>query len=287
MSASKLTLKPLVIATAAAFAFFAAPTVVDFVKGGDLSVVAVAQAQDGTAKGAQGPTGKGHKGQGGAGSDIGGKGMGQGGPSGDSDAKGPRYGGEGSKPAPGTSGGRPTWASQELVDIGRMNVARAPAQVLDRSLANAVAELKLPDGTYNVAFWDAALAILKTSTNPLADLKALLANPATVRIDSPLSNLAFYKAILTTGQIVAPDGTVVWSVAEADRNLAAALFIAQAADKTKPISTESVHAVDVIFAFPSEVGSTATTNPDLAQDQAVAVPAEVVRTAVFEVHEGL
>jgi hypothetical protein len=287
MSASKLTLKPLVIATAAAFAFFAAPTVVDFVKGGDLSVVAVAQAEDGTAKGAQGPSGQGHKGQGGAGSDIGGKGMGQGGPSGDSDAKGPRYGGEGSKPAPGTSGGKPAWASQELVDIGRMNVARAPAQVLDRSLANAVAELKLPDGTYNVAFWDAALAILKTSANPLADLKALLANPATVRIDSPLSNLAFYKAILTTGQIVAADGTVVWSVAEADRNLAAALFIAQAADKTKPISTESVHAVDVIFAFPSEVGSTATTNPDLAQDQAVAVPAEVVRTAVFEVHEGL
>jgi hypothetical protein len=48
-----------------------------------------------------------------------------------------------------------------------------------------------------------------------------------------------------------------------------------------------VHAVDVIFAFPSEVGSTATTNPDAAQDAALAAPAEVVRTAVYEVHEGL
>ena len=287
MSASKLTLKPLVIATAAAFAFLAAPTVVDFVKGGDLSVVAVAQAQDGTAKGSQGPSGQGHKGQGGAGSDIGGKGMGQGGPSGDSDAKGPRYGGEGSKPTAGTQGGKRSWSSQELVDIGRMNVARAPGQVLDRSLLNAVAELKLPDGTYNVAFWDAALAILKTSANPLADLKALLANPATVRIDSPLSNLAFYKAILTTGQIKDADGNVVWSVSDADRNLAAALFIAQASDKTKAVTTEVVHAVDVIFAFPSEVGSTATTNPDAAQDAALAAPAEVVRTAVYEVHEGL
>lgn len=289
MRANAFTLKPAVVALALTFGFLAVPTVVDIGTGNGVSAIATAYAEeDGGAKGAQGPRdGMGHKGQGGPAQGVGGAGKGQGGPSGDSDAKGPRYGGEGSKPTPGTSGGRPAWASQELTDIGRLNVARAPAQVLDRSLLNAVAELKAADGTYNVAFLDAALNILKTSADPVADLKALLANPATVRIDSPLANLAFYKSILTTGAIVDGDGNVVWSVAPADRELAAAIFIAQAADKTKPVTTSVVHAVDVIFEFPSEVGSTATTNPDETQDASLAATAETVRTAVYEVHEGL
>lgn len=290
MRANTLTLKPSIIALALAFGLLAVPMMADIVTSGTSAtgVAYAADSTDGKGKMQGGKVGdKGHSGQGGAGSDIGGAGKGQGGPSGDSDAKGPRYGGEGSKPAPGTSGGRPAWASQELTDIGRMNVARAPEQVLDRSLLNAVAEIKLPDGSYNVAFLDAALAILKTSANPTADLKALLADPATVRVDSPLANLAFYKSILTTGTIKDAAGTVVWSVADADRDLAAAIFIAQAADKTKVLTPEAVHAVDVIFEFSSEAGSSATVNPDLAQDTAVAVPAEVVRTAVYEVHEGL
>jgi hypothetical protein len=319
MRANKLTLKPSVIALALAFGLLAVPMMADIVTSGTSTtgVAYAADSTDGQGKMQGGKTGsKGHSGQGGPTRDIGSPGDmgsgsgrggpsadsdgtqgGQGGPSADSDAKGPRYGGEGSKPAAGTSGGRPAWASQELTDIGRMNVARAPGQVLDRSLANAVAELKLPDGTYNVAFLDAALAILKDTApaDQLAALKALLADPTTVRIDSPLSNLAFYKSILTTGEIKDVDGTVVWSVAVADRDLAAAIFIAQAADKTKPVTDATVHAVDVIMSFASEEGSTAPNpddpslvwNPDAAQDAAVAVPAEVVRTAVYEVHEGL
>lgn len=253
-----------------------------------ISPMTAAHAEDGSAKGAGGPTGEhGARGSKASGGDTSSRGQGQAGPSADSDAKGPKFGGAGSKPESGSQGGKKTWSSQELTDIGRMNVARAPAQVLDRSLLNAVAEIKRPDGTYNVAFWDAALAILKTSSNQIADLKALLANPGTIRVDSPLSNLAFYKAILTTGQIKDADGKVVWSVSDADRNLAASLFVAQASDKTKAVTTETVHAVDVILGFPGEVGSTATNNPDAAQDARVAVPAEVVRTAIYEVHEGL
>jgi len=288
MRANAFTLKPTVVALALTFGLFAVPMIVDYGSGGGVSAIGTVYAEDdGSAKGAQGPRdGMGHKGQGGPAQGVGGIGKGQGGPSGDSDAKGPRYGGEGSKPAPGTQGGRPAWASQELTDIGRLNVARAPAQVLDRSLLNALAELQV-DGVYNVAFYDAALNILKTSADPVADLKALLSNPTTVRVDSPLANLAFYKSILTTGAITAADGTVVWSVADADRELAAAIFIASASDKTKTVTAPVVHAVDVIFEFPSEVGSTATTNPDLAQDEALAVTAETVRTAIYEVHEGL
>jgi hypothetical protein len=288
MRANTFTLKPTVVALALTFGLFAVPMIVDYGSGDGVSAIGTVYAEeDGGAKGAQGPRdGMGHKGQGGPAQGVGGIGKGQGGPSGDSDAKGPRYGGEGSKPAPGTSGGRPAWASQELTDIGRLNVARAPAQVLDRSLLNALAELQV-DGVYNVAFYDAALNILKTSADPVADLKALLSNPTTVRVDSPLANLAFYKSILTTGAITAADGTVVWSVADADRELAAAIFLASASDKTKTVTAPVVHAVDVIFEFPSEAGSTATTNPDLTQDEALAATAESVRTAIYEVHEGL
>ncbi len=272
MFTKKFAMKALVVATIAAF--------------GVVLAVPATYAQDGP-KGQGGPTGtQGHKGTGGPAQGVGGKGLGQGGPSADSDAKGPRYGGEGAKPEPGTQGGRPAWASQELTDIGRMNVARAPDQVLERSLYNGVAELKTADG-YNVDFYDAALNILKTSADPKADLKALLADPDTVRVDSPLANLAFYKSILTTGEIKDADGIVVWSVPEADRNLAASLFIAMASDKTNEVTLSVVHAVDVIFAFPTETGSTATFNPDPEQDQAVAEPAEVVRVAIYETHEGL
>ena len=79
---------------------------------------------------------------------------------------------------------------------------------------------------------------------------------------------------------------MVWSVAEADRDMAAALFIAMASDKTKEVTVPVVHAVDVIFEFPSEVGSSATVNPDAEQDARVAEPAELVRVAIYEVHEG-
>ena len=251
-----------------------------------LALAAPAVYADEGPKGQGGPTGtQGHKGTGGPAQDVGGKGMGQGGPSGDSDAKGPRYSGEGQKPVPGTQGGRPGWASQELTDIGRLNVARAPESVLERSLINGVAELQV-DGVYNVAFYDAALEILKTSSDPKTDLKNLLASATTLRVDSPLSNLAFYQAILTTGQITDADGNIVWSVSDADRELAAAVFLGTASDKINAVTVDVVHAVDVIFAFPSEAGSTATTNPDADQDARVAVPADVVRTAIYEVHEG-
>jgi len=272
MSAKAFTVKALVAATIAAF--------------GVALAMPAAFGQEGP-KGQGGPTGtQGHKGSGGPAQGVGGKGMGQGGPSSDSDAKGPRYGGDGSKPTAGTQGGRPAWASQDLTDIGRMNVARAPDSVLTSALLNGVAELQ-SDGVYNVAFYDAALAILKTSSDPKADLKALLADPSTVRVDSPLANLAFYKSILTTGTIKDGDGNVVWSVADADRDLAAALFIAMASDKTKEVTVPVVHAVDVIFEFPSEAGSSATVNPDAEQDASVAVPAELLRVAIYEVHEGL
>ena len=307
MNVSKLTSKPVVVALALTFGSFAAPTVTNLNFGG-LSAVGVAHAADssdgkGKMQGGR-ADGIGHRGNGGAGGDIGGNpvgggGRGQGGPSGDSDAKGPRYGGEGSKPAPGTQGGQPSWASQELTDIGRLNVARANPQVLERSLLNAVSELKTDEG-YNVKFIDDAMAILTqpgaTDEEKQTAMQALLRDPATVRIDSPLANLAFYKSILSTGMIKDADGNVVWSLSNPEsqdlRDIAAGLFVGQAADKTKQVTDLTVHAVDVIMEFPSETGSTAPNpddptqvwNPDESQDKAVAGPAEIVRFAIDTVH---
>jgi hypothetical protein len=294
MLATKFTLKPIAIASAAVFALMTAPAVIDLGSLDDLSIGAAAwaaESSDGKGKMQGGPpSGMGQRGQGGAGSDIGGAGKGQGGPSGDSDAKGPRYGGEGAKPVPGTQGGKQSWSSLELTDIGRLNVVRAPAQVLDRAETNAIAELPLnADGTYNVAFYTEAIKILTSAlseADKLVALKTLLANPAYTRIDSPLANLAFYKDIMADGVIKDASGNVVLDLSSYSRDVVGALFIGQAADKTLAITADTVHAVDVILAFPSEAGASATVNPDAAQDALVAVPADIVRTAISEVHEG-
>jgi len=108
MSAKRHNLRPIALATVAAFGLAMAVT---SVTPSWLGPISSAQAQDdGVPKGQGGPTGE--HGQRGSKtpSDVGGRGQGQGGLSGDSDAKGPRYGGEGSKPAAGTQGGKPVWA---------------------------------------------------------------------------------------------------------------------------------------------------------------------------------
>ena len=81
MRTNTFTLKPAVVALALTFGFLAVPTMVDIGAGHVISAIGTAYAvDDGSAKGAQGPReGMGHKGQGGAGSDIGGAGRGQGG----------------------------------------------------------------------------------------------------------------------------------------------------------------------------------------------------------------
>src|SRR5512135_3649841 len=124
-----------------------------------ISPIVAAHAQDGTPKGAGGPTGEHGQRGGGAPSDVGGRGQGQGGPSGDSDAKGPKYGGEGSKPTEGTQGGKPVWAQEGIpsdLELGRLSVVRAPSHVIDKSLASALTALQ-------PAFYDQVVAIANSS----------------------------------------------------------------------------------------------------------------------------
>lgn len=307
MLTRKFTLKPIVIAGAAVFTLLAAPLAVDLVWD-DLSAGPVAMADEGGP-----PAGKGHMGKGGE-AGGGGRPEGKGGPGGS--AKGPPsvtdpWGREPSDywkehstwpPTPqgkeGATGGKPNWASLELVDIGRLNVARAPGSVLDRSLTNALAELGgnfdfytlvLPalNGTPLVANDGTVLTLYNLLI--IADAGGTVAvgdvTYAPVRIDSPLTNLAMYKDIVTDGTIVNPaTGAVVFQVDLADAQKLAALFLGTASDKYAPITTDTVHAVDVILKLPGEEAVAPGVNPDLTQDEAMAIDADAVRSVIADWH---
>ncbi|HVC11417.1 MAG TPA: hypothetical protein VNE59_07260 [Burkholderiales bacterium] len=265
MSHRNLQLKPTILAGAAAFALLAAPLAMHSVGVRAWSNAGIANAQDegGGAKGKaqMGPSGEhGSRGAREPGA-IGGGGQGQGGPSGDSDAKGPRYGGEGSKPTPGTQGGAPAWAKDTIgeVELGRMNVARAPAHVIDRALAEAITTLT-----------DPANQTLYKLDSLDAIVQAIL-NASALRVDSPLQNLALYRELLTTATL----GTTGIPVTTANYTLLAAIFIGGASDKTLPISASSVEAVNTIMGLTLPTGVTATD---------VAVAADTIRQAILTAH---
>lgn len=307
----KFALKPLIIAGAAVFTVLAAPIAVDYVVA-DSPVVAQARAQEDGGGGSGAVNKGGHHGsrpadKGGPKWEAGSQPWPEGkGPPADSDywsgdGRPPRYGGDPEKmrkPESSTQGGSPVWAAQELADIGRMNVARAPQSVLDRAEANALLELatNYPD------FYSAAVAILVneqtgaiTADEAKTQLAALLTASGALRIDSPLANLAFYKDITTDGVITSADGTVVYfSALNPDLTvnptlLAAyqAIFLGGASDKTKLVTADVVHAVDIIMAFeePTPKGVTPV-NLDVVQDEYLAIYADTFRTAVVVVHDG-
>jgi hypothetical protein len=279
MSTKIHTLRPIVIVTAAAFgiaisASSAAPTWL-----GAISPISTAQADEGP-KGAGGPTGEhGKKGSGGPSSDVGGSGSGQGGPSSDSDAKGPRFGGSGSKPTPGTQGGKPVWAQEGLpsdLELGRLSVVRAPAQVIDRSLAEALATLQPAFYNQVIAIADNPALTLEQKVAALQAVVKLSFTDATiVRIDSPLQNLGLYKDLLVDGKIVATTATYDTTSSATRALLLAAVFVGSASDKTVPVSTATVDAINKIMELALPVGVSATD---------VAAVAEAVRVAIAEAH---
>ena len=279
MSTKIHNLRPLVIVTAAAFGIAVGTSNVAPTWLSSIAPISVAHADEGP-KGAGGPTSDhGKKGSGGPSSDVGGSGKGQGGPSGDSDAKGPRFGGSGSKPAPGTQGGKPVWAQEGLpsdLELGRLSVVRAPAQVIDRSLAEALATLQ-------PAFYNQVIAIADnpalTMEQKVAALQAVVklsfTDATMVRIDSPLQNLGLYKDLLLDGKIVATTATYDTTSSATRALLLAAVFVGSASDKTIPVSTATVDAIDKIMALTLPVGLSATD---------VAGVAEAVRQAIAEAH---
>lgn len=301
MSNRVLTIKPIVVATAAAFALIAGPMAVE--KAFDdpgWTTVAVA-AEDGG--GGSGSVNKGGQ--------LGGRPEGKGGPKWEAgssprpegkgppaesdywnrDGQPPRYGGDpehSRKPGSATQGGSPQWASQELTDIGRLNVARAPADVLLRAKDGGLDEI-----SGDLTFYTEVASILATydlttedGFNAAVNAVAALLRSDPTRVDSPLSNLAFYQDLIDDGIIARTDGTVVLDVSALDmddRYTLAAVFLGSAADKTLAVTPDTVHAIDVIFAF--EATTTPPENTDLDQDTTLALAADVVREAIQTVHD--
>lgn len=272
----KTTLKYFIAANAAVFTLLAAPAVIDHFVSPDFGMMPAAWAEDGP-KGPGGPTGdKGHKGQGGPAHEIGGKGKGQAGPSADSDAKGPRYmgGSNTHKPPVGTRGGKPAWAQDGLLydgqtaELGRLNVARAPDQVFDRQLTEALKTLDLD-----------ATSLYKVSDLQTAIAKILAEDPSYVRVDSPLQNLALLKCLLEDNAI-GPTSAPVLSVTDGQSFLTvAALLLGSAADKTIAIEPATVYAITKI------IEKQEPTLPFGVTIEQLAAAADDVREAVLYAHD--
>ena len=188
------------------------------------------------------------------------------------DAKGPRFsGGVGT----GSSGGKPAWAQEGLptnpdgteVELGRLNVARAPGKLLDQQLVEATAALAdlVADGSslYQTADLTAALALISQDV---------------VRIDSPLENLALLKDFLTDGVIdgnyVTTDGTTneLLNPTMTDAEFVS-LLLGSAADKTVTITEGTVGSMEVLLGV------------DLGDNATIAETADAVRKAILDAHE--
>lgn len=200
--------------------------------------------------GGSGGSGGGHSGD--SGHDSGSKGgtggaAGKGGPDADSDGKGPNAGMGGGK----DKEGKPNWAGKELTDIGRMNVIKSPASVLQRAIDNLEYDEATQAALYSMSAADFAAALLAAG-----NLDAL--------IDSPVTNLALLSAYW--------DGTVeLDGVTPASFVDFSGILIGTAADKTSPVTTEQVEALAAI------TGATVDAS-------AIAAAAKTVQDAIVDIH---
>jgi hypothetical protein len=220
------------------------------------AVGSAAWAQEGSGQGGQGE-GKGGQGQGGQGNGgQGGQGQGgegQGGPGEDSDGQGPKAG------SGGSGGGKPVWASEGIpeVELGRLNVARSPDNVLDRAFTEAMSSVT-PE---MVAFYNLSTAEM------ISELSLNFDNVA--YIDSPLQNLALMKDALDGTSSLATLGVTT------DAMTLVAVHLAVAADKEgEGISTNTVIAVTTILGQPITG----------AEAEALAALAESIRLGVVAGH---
>ncbi|OYV61742.1 MAG: hypothetical protein B7X01_02060, partial [Acidiphilium sp. 21-62-4] len=163
--------------------------------------------------------------------------------------------------------GSPSWSHDTLpedVKLGRLSVARAPAHVLDKALIEAISTMDF--ALYNLTSLSDVLAAIKSGT---------ISGETFTRVDSPLQNLALYKDLLTNGWV--GDGTTKVPANPSGTELLLAVFLGSAADKTIPITADTVTAVDTILqvSLPNNV-----TAAKLAAD------ADAVRLAILAAHEG-
>lgn len=119
------------------------------------------------------------------------------------------------------------------VELGRLNVSRAPANVLDNRLSEVVGLL------------NSATAVSQDAAGRLV----VTVDGEEKTIDSPLENLAIYRALVTAGTIegVTLDPAILGSLAHLtdgaktqDDLSVAASFLAGATDKTSPFNVDKI-----------------------------------------------
>jgi len=155
-------------------------------------------------------------------------------------------------------GGKP-WAREGIpeVELGRLNVGRAPSHVLARAEQEALAtHSEAMAALYNLPAEQAA-ALLQAR---FADVE---------RFDSPLQNLALYKDVMTFGVTQLP------GVKPASQLDLAAIFLGSASDKTVPISEDTVTAVNTILGL---------MEMEPADRATLAEKAEIVREGILAGH---
>jgi hypothetical protein len=167
--------------------------------------------------------------------------------------------------------GTPYTYTTKEVEFGRLSVGRSPTKVLDHSLVEAVTKLIAADAssTDNIAIvLDASgrLAIATTTTDPVTGLPV-----TTVKaIDSPLENLALYKAIanltgtdrtITVAVPASKDGgtaatTLTWTVPTSiNIDLLKASLLAAAGDKTGTITLDTVMYINPIVGVTDDLST--------------------------------
>jgi hypothetical protein len=155
--------------------------------------------------------------------------------------------------------GRPVWAGEGIpeVELGRLNVARAPSHVLDRAWTNAQEDFDSQMAAfYSLSVEEAAYLLATDQDNVL-------------RLHSPLQNLALYHEAMVFGSV-----ELLGSQQASGLELAA-IFLGSAADKNIPISEDTVTAVNRILGL-------IELSPD---DRAsLAASAEQVRAALLAGH---
>ena len=129
------------------------------------------------------------------------------------------------------------------VEIGRLNVSRAPDDVLEGRSEEVVALLNSADAI---------------SFDPAGRLIITIDGVAST-IDAPLENLSIYVALMSTGTIEGVDNPVVTSLFLADGEKtvedleAAAVFLAAATDKTGVFTTDEIAYINLILGIAPSV----------------------------------
>ena len=145
-----------------------------------------------------------------------------------------------------------------VVELGRLNVARSPAQVLNRAYFEALSNITAETAIfYNMSISEAERA-LRTRYDSLK------------YIDSPLQNLALLRDVLEDGS------SILNTTKEIENSNAtlAAMFLGTASDKTIPIRSETALLVAKNLGFQMSEAQAAT----------LAANAERIRIAILSGH---